>query len=67
MTTTTTPHRPTAYDTMLNYWRTTGKVPPMPTKYSPGAMDSWMELTWDIACIEALRELNEERKKGEIK
>jgi hypothetical protein len=63
MTTTITPHRPTAYDTMLDYWRTTGKSPPMPTEYAPGAMDSWMELTWDIATIEALRELREEKPK----
>jgi hypothetical protein len=46
---------------MLNYWRTTGKMPPMPTEYSPGAMDSWMELTWDIACVDVFKEI----RKGE--
>jgi hypothetical protein len=59
--TTTTPHRPTAYDRMYETWRTTGKMPPMPTEYSPGAMDSWMELTWDIACIDVFKEI----RKGE--
>jgi hypothetical protein len=65
--TTATPHRPTAYDTMLNYWRTTGKVPPMPTEYSPGALDTWMEVVADIGTLEALRELREERLEGRAK
>jgi len=57
----------TAYDTMYETWLTTGKMAPMPTKAelekNSALLWHWMELTWDIACIEAFRELREERKR----
>jgi hypothetical protein len=41
--------------------------PPRPTKAElerhPALLWHWMELTWDIALLEALRELREERER----
>lgn len=61
----------TTYETMLNYWKTTGKWPPRPTKAelekNSALLWHWMELTGDISTIEALQELREERQTGREK
>jgi len=52
---------------MYETWLATGEMPPRPTKYAPGLMDSWMELTADFATLTAFKELREERKKGKAR
>jgi hypothetical protein len=46
---------------------TTTPRPPRPTaaelERHPALLWDWMELTWDIACLEAFRELREEKER----